>query len=273
MKQSTADMLFRALKYLVILFFAVVILTPLVFIVTVSFMSPSEFFEPFHLIPRIPTLESYTSAFRSIGDNLLNSFIASTGTALVTLLIAVTGGYVFARKDFPGKRIAFFGIITALMFPYVLLVVPITDMWDQLGLYNSFAGLILSFQLFVAPFALWVLRDFFENLPPNLEEAAQVYGCSEFMAFVRVVLPLSKPAIISTGFIAFVIGWQEFLFSNMLTTAQGPRPATVQLYLDTTASQITYWGQMMAETVLIAIPTIVLYFIARQSISETFQFS
>lgn len=268
-----SDAFFQALKYLVLAFYFAMILIPFVFILSVGFLPKSELLGPFHLIPQNPTLESYRFAIDSIGDNLINSFIAATGTAILTLVIAVTGGYVFARKEFPGKKVSFYAIITALMFPYVLMVVPITDIFYRVGLFNTFAGLILAFQLFVAPFALWVLRDFFEKLPPHLEEAAQVYGCSEFSAFVRVVLPLSRPALMSTGFIAFVIGWHEFLFSNMLTTYQGPRPATVQLYLDTVTGNITFWGVMMAETVLVAIPTAVLYFIARQSISETFQFT
>lgn len=273
MTRSTTDVVFRSLKYLVLAAYATMILVPLILVISVSFMPQTEFFGPFTLIPKNPTLDSYAFALESLQDNLIHSFLAAAGTALLTLVIAVTGGYVFARKEFPGKKLFFYAIITALMFPYVLLVVPISDLWFRLGLFNSVIGLVLAFQLFVTPFALWVLRDFFEKLPPHLEEAAQVYGCSEFSAFVRIVLPLSTPAIVSTGFISFVIGWQEFLFANMLTTYQGPRPATVQLYLDTVASQITFWGQMMAETVIIAIPTAVLYFIARQSISETFQFS
>lgn len=272
MKSKHAEIFFAGLKVLTLAIYSAMIIIPFIFILSVGFLPKAELFGPFHLIPRNPTLDSYEFAIQSIGDNLVNSFIASTGTALLTLLIAVTGGYVFARKEFPGKQLAFYAIITALMFPYVLMVVPITDIFFRIGLFNTFIGLIFAFQLFVAPFALWVLRDFFEKLPPHLEEAAQVYGCSEFTAFVRVVLPLSKPALMSTGFIAFVIGWHEFLFANMLTTYQGPRPATVQLFLDTVTGNITFWGVMMAETVLVALPTAILYFIARQSISETFEF-
>ena len=273
MTASARDYGHRALWYLLLALFAVVILLPVVLVVSVSFMPRNEFFQGLRLFPSALTLESYKFAFDSLSDSLVNSFLTASGTVVLTLLIAIPGAYVFARKEFPGKKWGFYAILTALAFPYLLLIIPIADVWTDLGLFNTIFGLILSYQLLVVPFTLWILRDFFEKLPYNLEEVAMVYGCSEFSAFVRVVLPLSLPAIISTGFIAFVIGWSEFLFANVLTTSQGPRTAPVQLFLDATAGMSTFWGRMMAETVMVAVPTAVLYYLSRQYLSESFEVS
>jgi ABC-type glycerol-3-phosphate transport system permease component len=273
MNRSTANLLVASLKVAVLAGFTVMILVPFFFVISASLMPASELLGDFQLLPREPTLEQYVTGFDNLRGNLINSALAAGGTAILTLVIAIPGSYVFAREEFPGKRIAFLGVLTSLMFPYVLLIVPITNIWVETGLYNTIPGLIIAFQLFITPFVIWILRDYFENLPPNLEECAQVYGCTEFSAFVRIVLPISIPAVLSTTFISFVIGWQEFLFSNMLTTGLGPRPATVSLYLSTVGGELTFWGQVMAQTVIIGTPTAVLYFIARSSLSESFQVS
>lgn len=273
MNNLRTEPIFKGLNYLMLALFGVLILVPVILVISVSFTPRTEFFEGFQLFPNNPILDSYSFAFSSLSDSLLNSFLTATGTVILTLLIAIPGAYVFARKDFPGKQLGFYAILIALGFPYLLLIIPIADVWSDIGLINTILGLVLSYQLLVVPFTLWILRDFFEKLPYNLEEVAMVYGCSEFTAFVRVVIPISLPAIISAGFIAFVIGWSEFLFANVLTTSQGPRTAPVQLFVDATAGMSTYWGRVMAETVIVAVPTAILYYFARKSLSQSFEIS
>jgi multiple sugar transport system permease protein len=122
----------------------------------------------------------------------------------------------------------------------------------------------------VTPFAIWILRDFFEKLPANLEEAAQVYGCSQFQAFYKVILPLSLPAVMATAFLAFLVGWNDFLFSNMLTTGTGPRPAVVSLYLQTVGGESRYWGLVMSQALVVGLPPTALYLVARRYLTESF---
>lgn len=203
----------------------------------------------------------------------MNSLLIASGVTVVSLLITIPGAYVFGRRDFPGKNIGFYAILITLMFPYILLIVPIADMWYTLDIFDTIPGLIIAYQVFVTPFAIWILRDFFEKLPANLEEAAQIYGCTNFGAFTRVILPLAKPAIISTGFLAFVVGWNDFLFSNMLTTGTGPRPAVVQLFIATRGGEGIWWGQFLSMTLIIALPPIFLYIAARRYLTETFALS
>ncbi|MFC7018850.1 MULTISPECIES: carbohydrate ABC transporter permease [Haloarcula] len=269
--QDRGDALFALLKYTTIMFFTVMVLVPLISVVVVSFWSPPEFFGAGpHIIPQEPTLDAWVTAFTGFQDNLINSALIATGTTALALLICIPGAYVFGRQEFPGKEWGFRVIMVALLFPYILLIIPLTDTWYGLGLFNTIPGVILAYQVFVTPFAIWILRDFFEGLPANLEEAAQVFGCSQWQAFYKVILPLSLPAVMATGFLAFLVGWNDFLFSNMLTTGTGPRPAVVTLYLQTVGGESRYWGLVMAQALIVGTPPTVLYMIARRHLTQSF---
>lgn len=267
---NARDWIFAGARYLLLFILLGMTLLPFIYALSVSFRTPAEFYGSPIWIPNEPTLEPWIAAINGLQGPLINSALIATGTAILSLLITIPGAYVFGRKEFPGKELAFYTIILALLFPYILLIIPISDVWNDLGLYNTIPGLWLAYQVFVTPFAIWILRDFFEKLPDNIEEAAQVYGCTQFSAFVRVILPLSMPAIIAVGFLAFLTGWNDFLFSNLLTTGSGPRPAVVHLFIVTAGGERQYWAQLMAETLLIGIPPTVLYMIARRQLTNAF---
>lgn len=271
--RSLDEWMITAGSYSFMILMLLSIVLPLLYVIGTSFKPGNELFvaKP-HVIPYEPTLANYNRAIDAFGTQLYNSLIIAVGTAILSLLITIPGAYVFGRKEFPGKRPLFYGIVLALLFPHVVLIIPITELWLSLGLFNTFLGVWLSFQIFVAPFALWILRDFFRKLPDNIEEAAQIYGCTQFGAFVRVVLPLSMPAIGAIGFLAFLHGWSDFLFSNMLTTGNGPRPAIVSLYfaLNAGGGERVNWGPMMAMSMIIGLPPTALYMYTRRYLTNAF---
>jgi ABC-type glycerol-3-phosphate transport system permease component len=274
LRQYPEDVFWGGMKYGFLLFLISIILGPYLIVLATSFKTPMQIFGSGSgaLIPSEPTLENWTTAFTQLQGPLLNSFIIALGTMVIALVITIPGAYAFGRKEFPGKLWGFYGIVTALLFPYVVLVAPLSSLWLDLDLYNSIPGLWLAYQIFVAPFAIWILRDFFEKLPANLEEAAQVYGCSQFTAFVRVILPLSAPAIAAVGFLSFLTAWNDFLFSSVLTSSQGPQPAVVILYLTISggSGERVFWGLLMAQTLIIGTPPLVLYLFARRRITNAF---
>lgn len=265
------DALFALLKYSLLAFFMAMIVVPMVLAITVSFQAPSEFFrtDP-HLIPHDFTLDTWIEALTLLEEPLVNSALIAFGTMTLALFICIPSAYIFGRQEFPGREWGFRAIMVALLFPYILLIIPLTDNWYQLGLHNTIIGVVLAYQVFVTPFAIWILRDFFEGLPANLEEAAQVYGCNELQALYRVILPLSLPAVMATGFLAFLVGWNDFLFSNMLTTGTGPRPSVVKLFLETTGGDQKYWGMVISMAFIVGTPPTILYLIARRHLSESF---
>jgi ABC-type glycerol-3-phosphate transport system permease component len=249
-----------------------VIVGPYLYAVSVM-VRPSEYlFEADNVIwiPPEFTLEHIRAAWSQVKGTIINSALIGTGTAVLSLIITIPAAYIFGRKEFPGKTIAFYLVILALMFPYILLIVPIADIWTVTGLYNTLPGLWISYQVFVTPFAVWILKDFFSDLPKNLEEAAQVYGLTEFKAFVRVILPLAMPAIVAVGFLSFLTGWNDFLFSNMLTTGTGPRPATVVIYNKVVGTERPFWNLIITMSLLVGTPPLVLYMVARHYLAEAF---
>lgn len=264
------DLLFRLLRIGILLAIALTIILPLLYVLSVSFRLPAEYYGDPKWIPTDPVLRPWKDAIHLLSESLINSFFIALGTAALALIISVPGSYVFARKQFPGRKSAFYLTVFSLLFPFILLIVPITELWFDLGLFNTLPGMWIAYQVFATPFAIWVLRDFFNNLPKNLEEAAQVYGCTQFSAFVRVILPLAAPALLAVGFLTFLMGWNNFLFANMLTTGNGPQPAVVVLFRSTSGGERTFWARLMAETLIIGAPPTVLYMFARRHLTSSF---
>ena len=187
------------------------------------------------------------------------------------MLISIPSAYVFARKRFRFRESFFYAIAGTLVFPYILLLIPITSFWIRAGLHNTFTGLWIAYQVFAVPYCLWLLRGAFAKLPPHLEEAAMVYGCTQFQAFYRVVLPLVKPIIVAVLFLTFIYGWSDYLFSNMLSIDDnGPVTANVMLFNTVRGGELIQWELMMVATIITGVPPVIIYFFAQKYISRTF---
>jgi len=262
----------KLLIYIVLVLTVLTIMIPLVYVGVTSLKSSSDIFRGSSWIPRPLSLQSWMEALTSLNihRNMLNSFLSGSGAMLLSLIILVPGAYVFARKNFPGKEFLFYMVTGTLLFPVILLVVPITEIMVQIKLFNTYAGLWLAFQTLIIPFGMWTMRGYFAGLPMDLEEAAMVYGCTEFQAFYKVILPISLPAIIAVSFISFLIGWNDFEFSNMLVTTESIKPATVALYTYTISGEQISWGPLMAMTILIGLPPMILYMLAQRVIQKGF---
>lgn len=271
--RTLGDTAMHVLTWSLAIVIALLCLLPFVYMLSVVFRPAAELWEV-RLIPSAFTMETLMTSWGRVGDLLWNSFMISSGTMVVSLLIVIPSSYVFGRLDFAGKSTMFYLVLLIIMFPFVLLIIPIAETWFRLGLYNTIPGMWIAYQIFVAPFAIWVLRDYFAKLPVNLEESARVYGCTQFSAFLRVILPLAAPAIIAVAFLSFLVAWNDFLMGGMLTSGTGPRPAVVGLYLTIhgTAASVP-WGLIMGETLIIGTPPTVLYLLSRKSLAESFEVS
>jgi len=247
-------------------------LLPLLYGFAVSIRPRSEVFGTPHLIPKEPTIDPYIQVFDSIARNLIFSLFTAVGVSILVLGIAIPGAYAFARLEFPGRKKLFYMIVLIMLLPIVGLIIPILTLWHELGLYNSITGLWLGIVPGQIPVALWIFRDYFQKLPSNLEEAAMVYGTTQFEAFVRVVLPLAAPAMIAVGFLGFLWGWNAFLFPNLLTTSGGPRPAIVNLFNALSADSTQPWPFIMAMTFTIGLPPAVMYMASRRYLENALSF-
>ncbi|MFO1350675.1 MAG: carbohydrate ABC transporter permease [Gammaproteobacteria bacterium] len=262
----------KILTFLALALVLALILIPYVYVIATAFKSPAEVFEV-RWWPKEFSVQAWIDAFKvnEFHRYLWNSLVSGLGAAVLAVLISVPGAYVFARKRFPWREPFFYLIVGTLIFPFILLIVPITITWIEIGLFNRFLGLWLAFQIFAVPYSMWILRGYFMQMPRFLEEAAMVYGCTQFQAFYRVILPLAKPVIVSVLFLAFLQGWSDFLFSNMLTTGDGPRTASVAIYVATAGGERIEWEALMVMTLITGIPPVILYIFAQKHIAKTFQ--
>lgn len=261
----------RAVTFAVLGLILAMVLIPYAYVIVTAFKSPGEVYE-ISWWPKEISFVAWYEVFATYRFHvyLFNSLVAGFGAAVLALIIALPGAYIFARKRFVMRETFFYVIVGTLVFPFILLIVPITITWIKTGLYNTLPGLWLAFQIFAVPYCVWILRGFFAQLPPHLEEAAMVYGCTQFQAFYKVMVPLAKPVMISVMFLAFLYGWSDFLFANMLTNSDGPQTASVAIYVATAGGERIEWEVLTVMTLVTGIPPVALYMMAQRYLSSTF---
>src|SRR5918996_4641932 len=189
MSDDRSTPLQKLLTYASLTLVLALVLIPYAYVIATAFKPPSEVYE-IRWWPSEISFAAWDEVFRinRFHRYLFNSLVAGLGSAILAVAIALPGAYIFARKEFTFREPFFYMIVGTLVFPFILLIVPITIAWIRFGLFDTFLGLWLAFQIFAVPYSMWILRGYFARLPRHLEEAAQVYGCTQFQAFWRVML-------------------------------------------------------------------------------------
>lgn len=214
--------------------------------------------------PRSFTWENYEMIFTGgARDLFLPALRNSIGVTLIATAVAVVlatlCAYAIARLDFPGKRIILITALAVSMFPVVSIVTPLFNVWRQIGLYDTWLGLILPYLSLTLPISIWTLAAFFQQIPWDLERAAQVDGATSFQAFRKVIVPLAAPGVFTTAIIAFFIAWNDFVFGIGLTSTSTARPVPAALAFFTGASQFEDpAGAISAAAIIVTIPVILL---------------
>jgi multiple sugar transport system permease protein len=191
---------------------------------------------------------------------LLNSVLVSGMTVVFTLAISMLGGYAFARFRFPGRDLLFLATLGILMVPYATLLIPLYVLLNEIGLDNSLIGLALVLTLFQLPFATFMMRISFEAVPRELDEAAQVDGCSPLRALLYVLVPAVKPGLITVGLFAFLAAWNDFIAPLILISdsSKAPLPLAVANMRQQVMGVVDY-GATEAGVVVLAVPCIALF--------------
>lgn len=198
--------------------------------------------------------------------NLWNSLLLSTTSVALGLLLGVPAAYAFARLRFRGSEDIAFTLLSFRFAPPLLVLLPLTIYFQQIGLANTYVGLIWVYQLIVLPLILWIVRGYFEDIPADVEYAYRIAGHSWFATFRRIALPLAKPGIAAAGLLAFIFAWNNFIFALVLASAD-KQPVTVGALAFVTASGIQY-GQIAAGIVLSIAPTFALAIYAQRYLVE-----
>ncbi|MDI9348526.1 MAG: carbohydrate ABC transporter permease [Candidatus Symbiobacter sp.] len=198
--------------------------------------------------------------------NLFNSFFLSAASVAVALILGVPAAYAFARFKFRlGENIAF-TLLSFRFAPPLLVLLPLSLIYQTIGLDNSYVGLIWVYQLICLPLILWVVRSYFEDISPEIEHAYRIAGHNWGQSFLRIAIPLARPGIAAAGLLAFIFAWNNFVFALILASAD-KQPVTVGALAFVTASGIQY-GQIAAAIILSILPTLLLALYAQRYLVE-----
>lgn len=258
----------RGLFYLLVAVIILYTLFPFYWAIVSSLRSGQGLFST-ALIPSDPVWDNYVAVFREqpFAANIFNSVIVATAVVALSLLLSLTAAYALGRVRFRGRGTLLMVVLAVSMFPQVAVLSGLFELIRWLGLYNSLTGLILSYLIFTLPFTVWVLTTFMRELPKELEEAALVDGASPWVTLTRVFLPLMWPALVTTGLLAFIAAWNEFLFALTFTLSNEMRTVPVAIALITGASQYELpWGRVMAASVIVTVPLIIMVLIFQRRI-------
>nr|WP_130835661.1 carbohydrate ABC transporter permease [[Erwinia] mediterraneensis] len=202
-----------------------------------------------------------------IARSLLNSFAVATLTVGICLLVSITAAFALARISFRGRKFLLFTILCVSMFPQVAVLSGMFELVRFLGLYDSLGALVLSYTTFSLPFTVWVLTTFMRSMPVELEEAAIVDGASTWVIISRVFAPIMGPALVTTGLLAFIGAWNEFMFALTFIISSGKRtvPVAIGMFQGTSQYELP-WGSIMAASVVVTLPIIILVLIFQKRI-------
>jgi trehalose/maltose transport system permease protein len=272
MSRTQSYYLSRTLFYIVLAIIFIYIIFPFYWAFRSSISPDGELFvTPVHYWPNVPTFDHYAQVLgdgqftRAIG----NSAIVAGSSTLLSLFIGTVGAYALGRFRFRGRLPVLYLILSMTMFPSIAILGSLFDLVQRVGLYNNLLSLIITYLVFTLPFTVWVLTSFFQSLPKELEEAAYVDGCTPLQTLYKVMLPLVAPGMVTTGLLAFIAAWNEFLFAVSFIQTPDKRTVPLAIFLFATTSGGGFeipWGAIMAGTVIVTIPLVVLTLIFQNRI-------
>ncbi|MDX6658177.1 MAG: trehalose/maltose transport system permease protein [Solirubrobacteraceae bacterium] len=235
-------------------------LFPVFWIAMLSLKSPSTISDG-RLIPSSWSTENYKQIFKQaiFTDALRNSLGIALIATLIAVVLAAMAAYAIARLDFPGKTLILSMALAIAMFPPISIVGPLYNMWRNLGLFDTWPGLIIPYMTFTLPLAIYVLSAFFREIPWELEQAAQIDGATPWQAFTKVIAPLAAPGVFTTAILVFIFAWNDFVFAVSLTSTSAAQTVPAAISQFPGASQFQQpTGSIAAAAVVVTVPIIIM---------------
>jgi multiple sugar transport system permease protein len=246
-------------------------LFPIAWIISLSFKGPADIANG-QFLPSKTTGENYSTILTGSASDLFlpalrNSFGICLIATFISCILAMFAAYAIARLDFPGKRLILSAALGVAIFPVISIVTPLFNLWRQIGLYDTWLGLIIPYLSLTLPISIWTMSAFFREIPWEMEQAAQVDGATTWQAFRKVIVPLASPGVFTTAIIAFFIAWNDFAYGISLTSTSAARPVPAALGLFSGASQfVDPTGSIAAAAVIVTIPVVALVLIFQRRI-------
>ena len=246
-------------------------LAPIAWIISLSFKAPGDLANA-SFLPTSPSGTNYSQILTGDASDLflpalLNSFGICLIATFISCVLSMFAAYAIARLDFPGKKFILGTALAVAIFPVISIVTPLFNLWRQIGLYDTWPGLIIPYLSLTLPLSIWTMSAFFREIPWEMEQAAQVDGASTWQAFRKVIVPLAAPGVFTTAIIAFFIAWNDFVYGISHTSTSASRPVPAALGLFSGASQFEDpTGAIAAAAVIVTIPVVVLVLVFQRRI-------
>lgn len=242
---------------------AIIFLFPLYWIIITSLKGEAEIFSlnP-TILPQSISFDAYIDQFKSteysIVRGFLNSLAISIPTMIISIILAVPAAYGLARFHIRGKRMFIQSFLLTQLMPATLLLAPMFIMFKKMGITNTFLSPILANCTTAIPFSVMILRTYFMSIPKDIEEAAKIDGCNIFMAFLKIILPISYPGVIMIGVFSFLYGWGDLIYSLTFIQDESMRPITAGIY-NFIGRYGIQWNRVMAFGTVVIIPVILIF--------------
>lgn len=259
--QNRIALLKTAVTHMILIVFTVIAVFPIWQVVNISLRPGDQLLSTsLEVIPHNATMNNYSRLFteREFLQWLGNSALVSFTVTLTGVLFASMAGYGFSRFRFVGKKAGLISLLTTQMFPGTMLLLPMYIMLINLGLINSYLGIVVVYAATALPFCIWTMKGYYDTIPTSLEEAARIDGCTHMSAFVRVILPLAAPALVITALFSFMSAWSEYIVAAQIL--QDADLWTLPIGLKSFESSMsTEWGLYGAASIVVMIPVVILF--------------
>src|SRR3954467_7527686 len=243
-------------------------LFPFYWLINISLKTPADL-QSSSFVPPNPTMDNYSKIFQNpdFTKALRNSAVVAMSTTVLALAVGSFCAYALARLKLRFKYVILAIVLSISTFPQIAIAAPLFKLWSDIGLFNTWLGLIIPYLTFALPLSIYIMVSFFKEIPKDLEEAALVDGATRFQAFRKVVVPLAAPGLATAGILAFIGAWNEFLLAVTLTSSSRARtvPAAISFFTGATEHEIPY-GSIAAASVVISVPLILLVLLFQKRI-------
>ena len=230
--------------------------------------------KPAYYLPPTPTLVNYISLLTGSGDmaasirrSSVNILVECGASTIITVVLAALAAYAFARMKFRGRNILFYAVLATMAFPAYTTLIPLYRLMTDLGLVNTYTGIVLVYVSGFLPLATWILHNYMASLPIALEESGQIDGASRMQVFWHIVLPLARPGIVSTAIITFLFAWSQFLFPLVLSSDITTEPLTVVIAALQSRHIVPFSLMSAAGMIAVSVPAVIVVFLNRYIVS------
>ncbi|KPJ95293.1 MAG: sugar ABC transporter permease [Gammaproteobacteria bacterium SG8_11] len=265
MRSGNMEKAFWGMGNIIVIVYAML---PVIWILSLSLKRSGDLNDQ-RFLPQHLSFEHYHSIFTDpqFPAALLNSIGIATLSTVLAVVFGMFAAYAIVRLDFPGRRLILAGALATAMFPPIAIVGPLFNIWRNIGLFDTWTGLILPYMTFTLPLAIWTLAAFFREIPWDLDKAARVDGATPLQAFLKVIAPLAAPGVFTSAILVFIFAWNDFLFAISLTSTNNARtvPAAIAFFTGSSRFDLPT-GSIAAASVVVTVPVMIVVLIFQRRI-------